>query len=358
MRSYLFSLILIGSLFVAVGVMPARAQATQGTATASQPPQEEDGEDAVRGAFLTTRPAPLTSAAPERRQAPVAPVARKSDAANQQIAAKQAPRRATNARAANNSAGVNKGVVSVAKNTDAGKTNKARRVEMTGGTAAVAIPANFVPDAHNIGLGYTLYLKDENGGGRRVDPARRFASGEAIRIALETNTDGYLYVFHTENEGPPEMIFPDARLVNGDNAVRAHVPYEVPSNVEGDERFRWYVFDKNPASERLFIVVTRQPLPGVPTGEFLTGYCAAATERPCVWRPTPTQWATFRDTHEHEQVAVSRAKDEGMPQTEIERDAVTRGLGLGHGTPAPSVVRMTATGNATALITTIDLIHK
>ncbi len=309
----------------------------------------------MRGAFLTTRPVPAT---PERRQAPVTPSAKKPDTANQQIAAKQ-PRRATSARvASNNSVGANKGAASVAKNTDAGKGGKARRMEVTDGAAAVAIPANFVPDANNIGLGYTLYMKDENGGGRRVDPARRFSSGEAIRIALETNTDGYLYVFHTENEGPPEMIFPDARLLHGDNAVRAHVPYEVPSNVEGDERFRWYVFDKNPASEKLYIVVTRQRLPGVPTGEFLTGYCAAATERPCVWRPTHTQWATFRDTHEREQVAVSRAKDEGMPQTQIERDAVTRGLGLGHGTPAPSVVRMTATGNATALITTIDLIHK
>src|SRR2546428_9438775 len=61
-----------------------------------------------------------------------------------------------------------------------------------------------------IGLGYTLYMRDANGRAVRVDPNREFHSGDQIRLTLEANTNGYLYVFHIEGNGEPEMIFPDS----------------------------------------------------------------------------------------------------------------------------------------------------
>jgi hypothetical protein len=97
-------------------------------------------------------------------------------------------------------------------------------------------------------------MRDQTGGAVRVDPARQFRAGEQIRIALETNSDGYLYIFHTENGANPQMLYPDVRLNGGANAVRAHVPYQVPSSLND-----WFRFDANPATERLYIVVARKP---------------------------------------------------------------------------------------------------
>ena len=99
--------------------------------------------------------------------------------------------------------------------------------------------------AQPIGLGYTIFMRDVNGRAVRVDPTREFHNGDRIRISLEPNVDGYLYVFHTEGDGPPEMIYPDARLEGGENWIEAHVPIDVPSTLETDERLRWFQFYGN-----------------------------------------------------------------------------------------------------------------
>jgi hypothetical protein len=208
-----------------------------------------------------------------------------------------------------------------------------------------------------IGLGYTLFTLGDNGEAVRTDPTRQFRTGEGIRIALETNTDGYLYIFHTENDGEPSMIFPDARLNGGSNLVKAHVPYEIPSSREATEAMRWFVFQDPPAAERLYIVLTREPLANVPTGTALADYCFDKQHQ-CPWHPAQALWAELKGAQEREQVAVSRVADQGRAQTADEREATTRGLGLGAGAPSPSVIRMTASSNSKMLVTTIDLIHK
>ena len=75
--------------------------------------------------------------------------------------------------------------------------------------------------AQAIGLGYTLFMRDSNGRSVRVEPGHEFHSGDRVRISLEPNVDGYLYVFHTEGDGQPEMIYPDARLDAGEELDRS-----------------------------------------------------------------------------------------------------------------------------------------
>jgi hypothetical protein len=153
------------------------------------------------------------------------------------------------------------------------------------------------------------------------------------------------------------MIFPDTRLNGGVNYVRAHVPYEIPSSEEASEEMRWFVFKDPPAAERLYIVLVRQPLAGVPMGEALKNYCFD-TQHTCPWRPAATMWTELKAAQAREQVAVSKVNDQGRARTSDEREATTRGLGLGAGAPTPSVIRMTASPNSKMLITAIDLIHK
>src|SRR6185295_9341789 len=57
-------------------------------------------------------------------------------------------------------------------------------------------PATAV-NARRIGLGVTLFLRDSNGLAVRVDPEHVFRKGDRVRVLLETNTDGYLYIFNT-----------------------------------------------------------------------------------------------------------------------------------------------------------------
>jgi hypothetical protein len=199
-------------------------------------------------------------------------------------------------------------------------------------------------------------MRDPNGRSVRVEPAHEFHNGDRVRISLEPNVDGYLYVFHTEGDGPPEMIYPDRRLDAGENWIEAHVPLEVPSSEESDQRFHWFVFDANPANERLYIVVTREPLNSVPTGAELVSLCLANKDK-CPWHPSMEVWARIQDATKAE-VKVVTSKTFGQSQTEGEKVATTRGLGLDKSAPEPSVIRMNAATNTPVLVTVLDLIHK
>src|SRR5437763_16387460 len=278
--------------------------------------QDED----LRGAFLGSRPK-TTNANAQRRRRP--------------------PRRTST----NSSSSTANSNVANANNKFAnGNTSSASR--NSGATAL----------AEAIGLGYTLYLRDVNGRAVRVEPTREFHNGDRIRISLEPNIDGYLYVFHTEGDGAPEMIFPDSRLEGGDNWIAAHVPIDVPSTVETDERLRWFQFYGNPATEHLFVILTREPLSEVPIEDALVSFCTANKDK-CPWQPTVDVWTRIQQSAKAE-VKIVTSDTAGQRQTEKEQTATTRGLGLDQTAPQPSVIRMSASTTAPVLVTVPDLVHK
>src|SRR5262245_31325773 len=288
--------------------------AAAGTFLASA--QQSDEE--VRGAFLSTRPKTTNTNAPARRRRP--------------------PQRSTATTS------------STVKNTNTGKIGSS-----TNANVSFAGNTNHLPVAA-IALGYTIFMRDVNGRAVRVDPTREFHNGDRIRISLEPNVDGYVYVFHTENDGPPEMIYPDARLEGGENWVEAHVPLDIPSTLETDERLKWFQFYGNAGVERLYVVVTRDPLPDVPYAESLVNLCTANKDK-CPWHPPAEAWAQIQLASRAE-VRIVTSKNAGEVQTEKEQVASTRGLGLDQTAPQPSVIRMSASTNAPVLVTILDLVHK
>jgi len=207
-----------------------------------------------------------------------------------------------------------------------------------------------------IGLGYTMFMREAAGRSIRVDPAREFRTGDRIRLALEPSVDGYLYIFDSEEGGVPKMIYPDARLNGGDNWIEAHVPVEIPSSEEPEERLRWFEFYGQPGNDRIYIVLTREPLPLVPTGDALVAFCGAK-ENKCPWQPPAEAWARI-DGARSAQVRVAKTDNFGQAQTEREQVATTRGLGLDQSVPPPSVIRMNVSTSAPILVTVLDLIHK
>lgn len=301
----------------------------------------QNEEEAVRGSFLTTRVNASTGSG-TTTSAAIAASANQA-AGKPSSSSKTTSGRTTSSKSTKKPTAKTGSRVSVSGKATTGKTT-ATTVE------AVAAVETYSPGA--IGLGYTLYMRDENGNPMRVDPSREFRAGDRIRLSLESNTNGYLYIFHTENNSEPQMLYPDVRLERGDNRIEAHVPYEIPWNEPGVEN--WFKFDANPANERLYIVVTRQPLPGIPTGNALLSYCG---QNRCPWRPPTGVWAQVQ-MQGQAKVGVVKSTSYGQKQSQTEQVAVTRGLGLDQSAPEPSVIRMNASSTAPILVTAVDLIHR
>jgi len=278
----------------------------------------QQSDEEVRGAFLSSRPKNTNSTPPATRR-------------------RKPPQRQTNTSSA------------AAKNANTTKIVNANIGFANTSSGRLPMPA--------IALGYTIFMRDMNGRAVRVDPTREFHNGDRIRISLEPNVDGYVYVFHTENDGPPEMIYPDARLEGGENWIEAHVPVDIPSTIEADERLRWFQFYGNAGTERLYVVVTRDPLPEVPIAETLVNFCTANKDK-CPWKPPVEAWGQIQLASKAEVRVVTSKVSAGQAETEKEQVATTRGLGLDQTAPQPSVIRMSAATNAPVLVTILDLVHK
>lgn len=224
----------------------------------------------------------------------------------------------------------------------------------SGSTTTASTPRKTT--AQRLGLGLTLFMRDSNGLAVRADPSRTFLKGDRVRVLLEANADGYLYVFNTTDGGQPVMIYPDADLDEAGNFIQGHVPWEIPSSVAAEERLRWFTFDQNSGIEKLYFVFTREPLAAAPIEDDLITYCRENTGK-CPWKPSNDVWAQITKELD-EPVKVAKAEQFGNSQTGAERQAATRGIGLNRDDPEPSLIMLTASTNKNVLVATLDLIHK
>lgn len=296
---------------------------TLDTGTSAQNQEEE-----TRGGFITSRPATVSASVGG------------SVGGSAGVGSAGAPRRKPRRRPA------------AAKNTQKSTTKSTNTAAAANANTGAGVKAYSAPA---LGMGYTLYMRNENGDAVRVDPSRSFRTGERVRILLETNTDGYLYIFNTTDNGAPVMIYPDTRLDDGGNYIEAHVPIEIPSREEQDENYRWFTFDNKPGTERLYIVFSREPLPGVPIEDDLVKYCGQGGQN-CPWRPSSALWAQVK-AGMNARVQVARSKAYGQAQTTTEADAVNRGVGLTRSAPEPSVIRMNASSTSGLIVTVLELAH-
>lgn len=218
-------------------------------------------------------------------------------------------------------------------------------VEVAGG-----VPTNKAAGgARPMALGYTLYRRD---GGRFVatDESHQFTRGERLRLFLETNTDGYVYVFNTTDGASPVMLYPHAGVAGGRNQVAAHTRDYVPAGMD-------FEFDANPGTETVYVVVSRRPLAGVPVGEELVARCAGRAEG-CYWQPSAAEWSQLRATLGRG-AGVREGRVGRLAQLPpVAPGALTRGLRIKQGEPPPAVVRVNDSPAADLLVTRIDLVHK
>jgi hypothetical protein len=298
MRLKVFLVGLVAVVFAVMGTVPAL----------TQEPQED-----VRGAFLTTRP-------------------KSAEKSSKSTESPRPSRRRPKAVAAKTTVSVSAGSTAV-PNDPPGKAT-----------------------AQKLGLGLTLFTRDSLGLAVRADPSRTFHKGDRVRVLLETNADGYLYIFNTTNGGAPVLIYPNRELDEGGNYIRSHIPFEIPSSAASEERLRWLVFDEYAGTERLYFVFTRDPLQGIPLEDELLAYCGEAKNK-CPFSPDAEVWMKIEKGVDAP-LQISATAKFGKAQTGSERDAVERGLGLSKEEPAPSLILMSASANTATLVTVLDLVHK
>jgi hypothetical protein len=248
--------------------------------------------------------------------------------------------------------GVAVGSADVAQNPAPSATPAAGPGDVSGGVAGGAQFIKASSTTRALALGYTIYMKDSTGALLVAPASKSYKSGDRIAIVLETNADGYLYVFDAENGKNPLMLYPNVQLNGGANDVRAHVRETYPSDLD-----LAFEFDATPATEHLFIVVSREPLAGVPTGDALEKFCAKGRED-CYWRPTTAQWARITAAALNRGVVEARSTQIAQANTEPVMPAMLqRGIKLKREEPAPSVVRVSDSPSAKMLVTKIELAH-
>jgi len=144
--------------------------------------------------------------------------------------------------------------------------------------AVPVINAGHVP----LGLRYAI-LREDGLKGIEVAPTTRFRSGDRIRLKVQTNSDGYLYIVSQGTSGAWQVVFPTKARRNGSNRMKA-----------GEEESWNFRFSGKPGVEKLFAVLSRTPeedlesllydLSGVPGNDGLKR--AAAPAAPTAAAPT------------------------------------------------------------------------
>jgi hypothetical protein len=107
-----------------------------------------------------------------------------------------------------------------------------------------------------LGLRYS-FLRNAGDEYREVDPDTVFHSGDRIRVSVESNDEGYLYIVIKGTSGSWKVLFPSAEVADGSNRVTSGRQYSIPPP---PGRF---AFDEQAGEEHLFIVLSRTPEPSL-----------------------------------------------------------------------------------------------
>jgi hypothetical protein len=111
-----------------------------------------------------------------------------------------------------------------------------------------------------LGLRYSVLKRDGSGKFVEVDPDSSFRSGDAIRLTVDANSSGYLYVVAQGPSGKWKPLFPSEEAGGGSNRIERGSSQQIPP-----ADMRPLVFDQQTGTEKLFLVLSRKPEPDLDT---------------------------------------------------------------------------------------------
>ena len=115
----------------------------------------------------------------------------------------------------------------------------------TGRPAVPTLNAGLGP----LGLRYAI-LKQNGPNWVEVPTATRFKSGDRIRLKVQANSDGYLYIVTQGTSGAWQVMFPSRSANAGSNRVRPE-----------EEKLSQFLFEGKPGTEKVFVMLARAPEP-------------------------------------------------------------------------------------------------
>ena len=114
------------------------------------------------------------------------------------------------------------------------------------------------------------------GGSLKVTPERvetdtPLREGDRVRLTIEASRKGYLYVIDREQyadgtSSAPFLIFPALRIAGGENRVEAGNLVDIPHPSDRPPYFTLRRSKPNQTAELISVIVSREPLDGVPIG--------------------------------------------------------------------------------------------
>ncbi len=104
-----------------------------------------------------------------------------------------------------------------------------------------------------LGLQSTIYQLFDDGGVKAVSPSTVFAGGSRIRLAFNSNRNGFLYVVNLGTSGKVTTIFPAKATDN--NQIQPGLLYQVPQQTGKSIRF-----DSTPGEEVILVVLAESRL--------------------------------------------------------------------------------------------------
>jgi len=105
----------------------------------------------------------------------------------------------------------------------------------------------------HLGFRYTVQVVNQTTGkATAVDPDREFQKGECVRMEVESNQSGYLYVLSKQSSGGWMALFPSSEMPDETNVADPGVKVRAPKD---------YCFEISdpPGTETLFVVLSRSP---------------------------------------------------------------------------------------------------
>ncbi|WP_321472816.1 DUF4384 domain-containing protein [uncultured Paludibaculum sp.] len=118
-----------------------------------------------------------------------------------------------------------------------------------GGSLVKASNSNAAP----LGLRYSILKYTGEDDYVEVNPEYVFHSGDKIRLRVQVNDPGYLYVVMQGTSGAWRVMFPAPEIDAGSNHVVPNRLYDLPGKTR-------MFFDEQAGTEKLFVILSRQPL--------------------------------------------------------------------------------------------------
>lgn len=184
-----------------------------------------------------------------------------------------------------------------------------------------------------LGIGYTLFKKNTQGEFVRVSTQEVFKSGDTARLLVETNLDGYLYIFNRENGQAPVLLYPNSQVQDGNNFVKAHQTFWLPDEGEIE-------FEGNPAKETLTIVFSQTPLANLSPTDSPDGTPVDINQFNLVARETEVRQVG------NLKVGLRLTTEEGTRKVRIRKTA-----------PAPAYILVNQDANQSRIVANIQLTH-